>query len=73
MAKIPKFAIRDGKHRVQVLQYQGNNHFDVLETVGSGRARYERRLLIHGSRLQFLKDPKPPNGSTGQPPSNNPS
>lgn len=62
MAKIPRFAIRDGHRRVEVLQYQGNNHFDVLETVGSGRGRYERRLLIHGSRLQFLPDKKP--GST---------
>lgn len=53
---IATHAILFGKRRVQVLTYDGNGFFTVLD-------KGDRRVFTHRDNLVFLKNqsPKPPN------------
>ena len=55
MSLLPEKALMDGKRVVRVLGYPSKDFFDVLDTVGQGRARRERTVFVHRSRLTFLK------------------
>lgn len=49
-SNIPSHAMLFGKRRVRVLNYEGRNHFTVLD--GS------RQVFTHRDNLTFVKNPK---------------